>query len=230
MSKLEDLTGKKFGRLTPVRYEIEKGRTYWICDCECGHQARVLPSDLKHSRVMSCGCYRRERSKKIDLVGQKFGDLTVVEDVGLDHRSNVVWLCRCDCGKEKKVLGTNLIRGVIRGCGTQCPLKKQRHDERIKERHKYKMIYMPQHPNANPSGKVFEHVIVMSSMIGRPLHKEETVHHKNGIPYDNRPENLELWASNHPKGQRIEDQKAWAKEFLKTYLSKEELMSWILSL
>ena len=62
-----------------------------------------------------------------------------------------------------------------------------------------------------------EHRIIMEEMIGRRLVLNETVHHKNGVRDDNRPENLELWSSRQPKGQRIEDKVEYAMEILSLY-------------
>jgi hypothetical protein len=82
----------------------------------------------------------------------------------------------------------------------------------------YRKIYRPDHPNAFPSsGKIPEHVFVMSEYLGRPLREGETVHHRNGRRADNRIENLELWTSNHPAGQRVEDVLAWATEIIALY-------------
>lgn len=66
MAKFIDLTGQRFGRLTVAKVdEINKNGSYtWKCECECGKKTIVSSPNLRRGITKSCGCLRKETSKK----------------------------------------------------------------------------------------------------------------------------------------------------------------------
>ena len=66
---MNDLTGRRFGRLTVIRrvegYPTPRGlRDGWLCKCDCGNEVVVSTGDLTRGRTRSCGCLRRETTSK----------------------------------------------------------------------------------------------------------------------------------------------------------------------
>lgn len=53
----------------------------------------------------------------IDLTGQRFGRLVVIERAGSSTSGFALWRCRCDCGKEIVVRGPLLRNGTTKSCG-----------------------------------------------------------------------------------------------------------------
>lgn len=56
-------------------------------------------------------------SKALNLIGQKFGRLIVIRRVSNNKWRQVRWLCKCDCGNEKIIIGINMRRGCTKSCG-----------------------------------------------------------------------------------------------------------------
>ena len=54
---------------------------------------------------------------KKKMVGDKYGKLTVLSESGKRSSGEMLYLCRCDCGKETVVAGSNLRNGHTKSCG-----------------------------------------------------------------------------------------------------------------
>lgn len=120
-SKLRDLTGLKFGKLTVLRrngnHIFPSGKTtpLWDCLCECGNHLNVTSDNLTKSQKTSCGC------DNIDAIGSTFGRFTIISKpiykVGKDNRERKYYPCKCQCGEYRDVLSDNLLSGKSKSCG-----------------------------------------------------------------------------------------------------------------
>lgn len=122
--KLIDEQGHKYGHLTVLELTKDKNnRTAWLCKCDCGNEKIVRGSDLRKGKITSCGrqCSKKEHDY-IDLTGQRFGKLLVIERYPENNKFNrVQWKCKCDCGNEV-IKTTNALKDFgTESCG--CILK-----------------------------------------------------------------------------------------------------------
>ena len=58
----------------------------------------------------------RGNRKHKNLIGEKFGQLSVVEDV-LDDKRHWWYICECECGNRQRFRGHQLVRGLVVKCG-----------------------------------------------------------------------------------------------------------------
>lgn len=153
------------------------------------------------------GCERRGQTR--GMCQMHYKRLWRNGDLEVRRRPNREGPCEApDCEKPKQSSGL---------CST--------HYSRMREHGTYNL---PDRPKGTTTKKGYRQVTkdgrsirlhrwVMQQYIGRALLPQETVHHKNGDRLDNRIENLELWSSSHPAGQRVADKVEWAKELLRLY-------------
>jgi hypothetical protein len=129
MGKFVDLTGQRFGRLVVIeRVEkpenIKNRSTYWLCECDCGKKIITKSIRLKNEKTKSCGCLQKEKASQLgkkrilNLVGERYGRLTVVEkSTRIGNSGSVYWNCLCDCGNETVVSAGCLKGGGTKSCG-----------------------------------------------------------------------------------------------------------------
>lgn len=119
--QIKDITGQRFGRLVVFGYagkkfygNSKKGKSQWLCQCDCGNTCVVILDSLQNGVTTSCGCFRAEKSNQPvgDLTGVRCNRLVVIR-----YNGNGRWVCRCDCGNETRVRTYYLVRGKVTSCG-----------------------------------------------------------------------------------------------------------------
>jgi hypothetical protein len=119
MSKVNDLTGQKFGRLTVIK-RVEnniEGRAVWLCECNCDNKTQKLVTGkhLLNGSIVSCGCKKKERKR--ELTGQIFGRWKILKRDNSSKSSK--WICECSCDLKtiRSVDEYSLISKVSQSCG-----------------------------------------------------------------------------------------------------------------
>ncbi len=117
------ISGQQYGRWTVLNeYQLTShGEKKWLCRCTCGTERYVLERSLRYGTSQSCGCLRKEAAERAlahDLVGQSFGELTVLARSHTYHKNGGIWwLCQCSCGNTCEVPATLLAKGRKTHCG-----------------------------------------------------------------------------------------------------------------
>lgn len=116
-----DRVGQRYGSLliTEMLYGYKCNKTYVKCKCDCGNEIIKLYSGIVKTNHPSCGCMRKnimQEVMKSNIVGKKFGKLTVVEMIPADNYKTKV-RCKCDCGNEVILQRTHVVSGHTKSCG-----------------------------------------------------------------------------------------------------------------
>ena len=128
MGKKLNLIGQKYNLLTVLEETEQRdnsGCVLWKCQCDCGNITYASSNSLRTNHKRSCGCLNIKqvkalgKSNLIDLTGQKFGKLTVLNRVeGMTNSDRrVFWNCQCDCGNTYIANGHSLKDGSLQSCG-----------------------------------------------------------------------------------------------------------------
>ena len=94
----------------------------FICPL-CGKHFINRLDNISRGDAKSCGCLLQKRNKEFgqlnhkNLLGQKFGKLTVIEKTDKRKDGRVIWKCQCDCGHIVEVTSHNLLNGNTQSCG-----------------------------------------------------------------------------------------------------------------
>jgi len=176
----KNVVGKRFGRWKVLREagRSKGGAVLWLCRCDCGNEKVIRGSAFQKGETKSCGCYNREMSAEkntIDLTGKRFGRLIVISKADRNISNKLLWLCLCDCGNEKKILGHSLQKGNTKSCGCISASKFKDANDRLRSPMRADSKLFPQIPKCDKPRIVDGVAVVDCKMCGKsfiPTYKQ----------------------------------------------------------
>ena len=194
-------------------------KPYYVCS-ECGKHYAWTPTPGLRGRPPAvcsdeCAEIRRKRwytqnyTQHLDRIGKRrkqgspLGSVPCTVD-GCERPTYCKQLCSLHYGRQKRTGEVGPALPLKAANGEGCWI--------LKNGYRYYQVTV-----SGVKTKIMEHRQVMEAHLGRPLWPDENVHHINGVRDDNRLENLELWSSSQPPGQRVEDKLAWARMIIERY-------------
>lgn len=97
-----DITGMKFGKLTPIEVvgKNKRRQLMWKCKCDCGNESVACGSEMRLGRIKSCGCSRKEEIKFKHKRGNDY-DLTHEYGIGYTTKGEIFYFDLEDYEKIK---------------------------------------------------------------------------------------------------------------------------------
>lgn len=154
----DSLIGHKLrggGKVIAFSHMGKDFQSYWKCQCKCGKyflslRTVILGTKDKPGRYGCKQCSQKyigsQLNKNNETIGKRFGKLTVLREADFSSSGMRYW-CKCDCGKEKIIIGRNLRLKNQKSCG--CAIAEANklrsgpnhpfwiHDERERENRKH---------------------------------------------------------------------------------------------
>lgn len=118
-----DLKNQRFGFwiVESLSGKNNNGQTMWLCKCDCGTRKNVTSNSLRTGNSTSCGC-----NHKPNLIGEKFGKLTVLSIDNKKNKGRRYWLCKCECENIISINTHQLRNNIIVSCGCDNKLIKNK--------------------------------------------------------------------------------------------------------
>lgn len=184
--------GDTFGKLTAIKRAKDKftGKNnhlvkMWKCQCRCGKTKTFSERSLLNGDARSCGCAQYTQPIKSVKYGTRFGNLTVIKDLGMIEKKYKnktkrihYCLCQCDCGNTKEVPLKGLKDGTTKTCGCKVfnQYKKNRRTKTVTE---INIDYQYKKSGSARLRRIFQNNEFDLPRINDPFYKDFVIEHEN---------------------------------------------------